>query len=99
MGPCRDALDGGAMTQIRIANVSKFFGATCALSDVSLGASRASAEVIVLAEQDDHINPAGVKRTGELGNVGTNAAVCNAIFHATDQRLRKLPARLGKREW
>ena len=32
----RDALDGGAMTHIRIANVSKFFGATCALSDVSL---------------------------------------------------------------
>jgi ribose transport system ATP-binding protein len=31
-----DALDGSAMTHIRIANVSKFFGATCALSDVSL---------------------------------------------------------------
>jgi ribose transport system ATP-binding protein len=36
MGPRRDALDGGTMTHIRIANVSKFFGATCALSDVSL---------------------------------------------------------------
>jgi transposase len=24
---------------------------------------------------------------GELGNVGTNAAICNAIFHATGQRL------------
>jgi xanthine dehydrogenase YagR molybdenum-binding subunit len=45
-------------------------------------------------EQDNHINPAGVKGIGELGNVGTNAAVCNAIFHATGQRLRKLPIRL-----
>jgi ABC-type sugar transport system ATPase subunit len=36
MGPSRDVLDGFAMTHIRIANVSKFFGATCALSDVSL---------------------------------------------------------------
>jgi xanthine dehydrogenase YagR molybdenum-binding subunit len=53
-----------------------------------------SVEVIMLPEQDDHINPAGVKGIGELGNVGTNAAVCNAIFHATGQRLRKLPVRL-----
>jgi xanthine dehydrogenase YagR molybdenum-binding subunit len=48
----------------------------------------------MLPEQDDHINPAGVKGIGELGNVGTNAAICNAIFHATGQRLRKLPIRL-----
>jgi hypothetical protein len=53
-----------------------------------------SVEVIMLAEQDDHINPASAKGIGELGNVGTNAAVCNAIFHATGQRLRKLPIRL-----
>ena len=51
-------------------------------------------EVIMLSEQDDRINPAGVKGLGELGNVGTNAAVCNAIFHATGQRIRKLPVRL-----
>ena len=31
---------------------------------------------------------------GELGNVGTNAVVCNATFHATGQRLRKLPVQL-----
>ena len=53
-----------------------------------------SVEVIMLSEQDDQINPAGVKGVGELGNVGTNAAICNAIFHATGQRLRKLPVRL-----
>lgn len=51
-------------------------------------------EVIMLSEQDDRVNPAGVKGIGELGNVGTNAAICNAIFHATGQRLRKLPVRL-----
>jgi xanthine dehydrogenase YagR molybdenum-binding subunit len=51
-------------------------------------------EVIMLSEQDDHINPAGVKGLGELANVGTNAAVCNAIYHATGQRIRKLPVRL-----
>ena len=31
---------------------------------------------------------------GELANVGTNAAICNAIYHATGQRIRKLPVRL-----
>src|SRR6201747_2598442 len=53
-----------------------------------------SVEDIMLSEQDDHINPAGVKGIGELGNVGMNAAICNAIFHATGQRIRKLPVRL-----
>ena len=57
-----------------------------------------SVEVIMLSEQDDHINPAGVKGLGELANVGTNAAVCSAIFHATGQRIRKLPVRLEKIE-
>ncbi|MGL9619576.1 xanthine dehydrogenase family protein molybdopterin-binding subunit [Bradyrhizobium sp. U531] len=51
-------------------------------------------EVIMLTEQDDRINPAGVKGLGELANVGTNAAICNAIYHATGQRIRKLPVRL-----
>ncbi|PDT87376.1 xanthine dehydrogenase [Bradyrhizobium sp. Y36] len=51
-------------------------------------------EVIMLSEQDDRINPAGVKGLGELANVGTNAAICNAIHHATGQRIRNLPVRL-----
>jgi xanthine dehydrogenase YagR molybdenum-binding subunit len=57
-----------------------------------------SVEVIMLPERDDHINPAGVKGIGELGIVGTNAAVCNAIFHATGQRIRRLPVRLENLE-
>src|SRR5712671_2579195 len=61
---------------------------------VPVNADVPSVEVIILSEQDDQINPAGVKGIGELGNVGTNAAVCNAIFHATGQRIRKLPVRL-----
>jgi xanthine dehydrogenase YagR molybdenum-binding subunit len=65
---------------------------------VPVNADVPSVEVIMLAEQDDHINPAGVKGIGELGNVGTNAAICNAIFHATGQRIRKLPVRLEQLE-
>ncbi|MBR0939302.1 xanthine dehydrogenase family protein molybdopterin-binding subunit [Bradyrhizobium jicamae] len=51
-------------------------------------------QVIMLSERDDQVNPAGVKGLGELANVGTNAAVCNAIYNATGQRIRKLPVRL-----
>ena len=51
-------------------------------------------EVILLPETDHEVNPAGVKGLGELGNVGTNAAVANAVFHATGKRVRHLPIRL-----
>jgi xanthine dehydrogenase YagR molybdenum-binding subunit len=65
---------------------------------VPVNADAPSAEVILLSEEDDQINPAGVKGLGELGNVGTNAAVCNALFNATGQRIRQLPVRLEKLE-
>ncbi|WP_028134788.1 xanthine dehydrogenase family protein molybdopterin-binding subunit [Bradyrhizobium japonicum] len=61
---------------------------------VPVNADVADVEVILLSEQDDRINPVGVKGVGELANVGTNAAICNAIYHATGQRIRKLPVRL-----
>ena len=51
-------------------------------------------DVIMLPEVDTAVNPAGVKGLGELGNVGTNAAVANAVFHATGVRVRTLPIRL-----
>jgi xanthine dehydrogenase YagR molybdenum-binding subunit len=42
------------------------------------------------------VNPAGVKGIGELANVGTAAAIANAVYHATGQRIRELPIRLEK---
>jgi len=49
-----------------------------------------------LDEQDEHVNPMGVKGIGEIGIVGTAAAVANAIHHATGVRIRDLPIRLDK---
>ena len=54
------------------------------------------AEVILVPEEDHLINALGIKGLGELGNVGTNAAVANAVYHATGIRVRELPIRLEK---
>ncbi|HEY1797692.1 MAG TPA: molybdopterin cofactor-binding domain-containing protein, partial [Stellaceae bacterium] len=51
-------------------------------------------EVILVPEDDREVNPLGIKGIGELGNVGTNAAVANAVYHATGVRVRDLPIRL-----
>ncbi|MEV4473985.1 xanthine dehydrogenase family protein molybdopterin-binding subunit [Nonomuraea sp. NPDC049504] len=48
-------------------------------------------EAVWLDEQDDALNPMGSKGIGEIGIVGTAAAVGNAVFHATGHRVRELP--------
>ncbi|MEU4335878.1 xanthine dehydrogenase family protein molybdopterin-binding subunit [Micromonospora lupini] len=55
-----------------------------------------SIEAYWLDESDDELNPAGVKGLGEIGIVGTAAAVANAVHHATGVRVRDLPIRLDK---
>ncbi|HVW56020.1 MAG TPA: xanthine dehydrogenase family protein molybdopterin-binding subunit [Rhizobiaceae bacterium] len=50
--------------------------------------------VILVPEIDHDVNPAGVKGLGELGNVGTAAAVASAVYHATGKRIRDLPIRV-----
>ncbi|MFF2729473.1 xanthine dehydrogenase family protein molybdopterin-binding subunit [Streptomyces sp. NPDC058008] len=42
-------------------------------------------------EDDPHLNPMGSKGIGEIGIVGTAAAIGNAVRHATGARLRELP--------
>ena len=37
------------------------------------------------------VGPLGAKGVGEIGQVGTAAAIANAVFHATGRRIRELP--------
>ncbi len=48
-------------------------------------------EVAWLDEDDPHVNPMGSKGIGEIGIVGTAAAVAGAVHHATGIRIRALP--------
>ncbi|WP_320783801.1 xanthine dehydrogenase family protein molybdopterin-binding subunit [Streptomyces sp. CRN 30] len=42
-------------------------------------------------EDDPHLNPMGSKGIGEIGIVGSAAAIGNAVHHATGVRFRELP--------
>jgi xanthine dehydrogenase YagR molybdenum-binding subunit len=61
---------------------------------VPVNADVQAVDVILVPEQDSAVNPAGVKGLGELANVGTAAAIANAVYHATGRRVRKLPIRM-----
>jgi xanthine dehydrogenase YagR molybdenum-binding subunit len=53
-------------------------------------------EIIMVPEEDARVNTLGIKGIGEIGIVGMNAAVANAVFNATGTRIRALPIRPEK---
>jgi xanthine dehydrogenase YagR molybdenum-binding subunit len=55
-----------------------------------------SIEAAWLTEDDPALNPIGTKGIGEIGIVGSPAAIVNAVWHATGVRVRDLPVRLDK---
>jgi xanthine dehydrogenase YagR molybdenum-binding subunit len=53
-------------------------------------------DVIFVSEHEDKLNPMGIKGVGEIGIVGTAAAIGNAIYHATGKRVRDYPITIDK---
>lgn len=53
-------------------------------------------EILIVPEYDERVNPLGIKGIGEIGIVGMNAAVANAVYNATGKRIRDLPIRAEK---
>jgi xanthine dehydrogenase YagR molybdenum-binding subunit len=58
---------------------------------VAVNADVPSIEAGWIDEVDEHVNPMGAKGIGEIGIVGTAAAVANAVYDATGVRVRDLP--------
>ncbi len=63
---------------------------------IPVNADIGDVQVILVPEEDTKVNPLGIKGVGELANVGTSAAIANAVYHATGIRIRELPIRLEK---
>ncbi|ARP88246.1 xanthine dehydrogenase family protein molybdopterin-binding subunit [Bordetella genomosp. 9] len=61
---------------------------------VAANADVTDVRVLLVPEHDTAVNPMGIKGIGEIGIVGMNAAIANAVHHATGRRIRRLPIRL-----
>jgi len=58
---------------------------------VPVNADVPAIDAILIPEDDPHTNAIGSKGVGEIGNVGSAAALANAVFHATGKRVRDFP--------
>jgi xanthine dehydrogenase YagR molybdenum-binding subunit len=63
---------------------------------IATNADVGTIEVAWIDEDDPYVNPIGAKGIGEIGIVGTAAAIANAVYHATGIRVRDLPITLDK---
>ncbi|MFG2735823.1 xanthine dehydrogenase family protein molybdopterin-binding subunit [Streptomyces harbinensis] len=63
---------------------------------ITVNADVSEIEAYWLPEHDPHVNAMGSKGIGEIGIVGTAAAVSNAVWHACGVRVRDLPITLDK---
>jgi xanthine dehydrogenase YagR molybdenum-binding subunit len=77
-------------------NFGRVMNANIAEYHVPVNADVHDIKVIFIDEPDEMVNPMGIKGVGEIGIVGTAAAIANAIYHATGKRVRDLPITLDK---
>jgi xanthine dehydrogenase YagR molybdenum-binding subunit len=62
-----------------------------AMYHVATNADVSELDISWIDEVDLHVSPMGSKGIGEIGIVGTAAAVANAVYNATGVRVRDLP--------
>ena len=67
--------------------------ASASLGDylVPVNADAPDVDVELIEVEDQVTGPLGVKGVGEIGQVGSAAAIANAVYHATGYRARELP--------
>jgi xanthine dehydrogenase YagR molybdenum-binding subunit len=72
-------------------SVGGFVGTDLAQYHIPVNADVPDIEIAWIEEEDPHLWPGGAKGIGEIGIVGTAAAIGNAVYHATGRRVRDLP--------
>jgi xanthine dehydrogenase YagR molybdenum-binding subunit len=63
---------------------------------IATAADAPEIDVSWIEEDDDQLDPMGTQGIGEIGIVGTAAAIANAVHDATGIRVRDLPIKLEK---
>ncbi len=77
-------------------NLGRIMNRSLAEYHVPVNADIHDIDVIFVDETDTKASPIGVKGLGEIGIVGTAAAIANAVHHATGKRIRSLPITIDK---
>jgi xanthine dehydrogenase YagR molybdenum-binding subunit len=85
------------LESVRIESATgRFAGANLAEYLLPVNADVPPIDVHFVQYPDTAFNPDGVRGIGELGTVGSAAAIANAVFNATGRRVRDLPITLDK---
>jgi xanthine dehydrogenase YagR molybdenum-binding subunit len=88
-------VQGIGMALLEATHYDKRFGSFTSINLgeylVPVNADIRAIDVIMVEEDDPHVNPIGAKGIGEIGIVGVAAAIANAVYHATGKRVRDLP--------
>jgi xanthine dehydrogenase YagR molybdenum-binding subunit len=77
-------------------NVGRFMNHNLSEYHVAVNKDINDIDVIFVEENDDIVNPLGIKGVGEIGIIAVAGAIANAVFHATGVRVRNLPITLDK---
>jgi xanthine dehydrogenase YagR molybdenum-binding subunit len=75
------------LTSGRLLNANLFDYLVPSNADIPSG----NIDVIFVDDNEVKANPLGSKGLGEIVSVGVNAAIANAVYHATGKRVRELP--------
>ena len=85
---------GSALLEETVLDHGTYRNADLAEYLVATSADAPEVEAILVPDEDTEVNALGLKGLGELGIIGVNAAIANAIYHASGRRFRRLPVRI-----
>jgi xanthine dehydrogenase YagR molybdenum-binding subunit len=85
---------GSALLEETVLDEGTYRNADLAEYLVATSADAPQIDAILVPDEDSEVNELGLKGLGELGIIGVNAAIANALYHASGRRFRRLPIRI-----